>query len=92
MGHVCPGVPRAKLRRVPASPVRVAGRPAGHSTRSPLSDATGHQARHRLPPDAAARPADAGPAAMSVAIDAALSNLKPLRDLAQNWDINIASW
>ena len=36
--------------------------------------------------------ADAGPAAMSVAIDAALSNLKPLRDLAQNWDINIASW
>ena len=36
--------------------------------------------------------ADAGPAAMSVAIDAALSNLKPLRDLAQNWDIDIASW
>ena len=36
--------------------------------------------------------ADAGPATMSIAIDAALSNLKPLRDLAQNWDINIASW
>jgi len=36
--------------------------------------------------------ADAGPAAMSIAIDAALSNLKPLRDLAQNWDIDIASW
>ena len=41
---------------------------------------------------AAATAADAGPAAMSMAIEAALSNLKPLRDLAQNWDIDIASW
>ena len=26
------------------------------------------------------------------AIEATLTNLKPLRDLAQNWDINIATW
>jgi hypothetical protein len=32
------------------------------------------------------------PASINVAIESALSNLKPLRDLAQNWDIDIASW
>ena len=36
--------------------------------------------------------APSGPAAMNIAIESALSNLKPLRDLAQNWDIDIASW
>ena len=36
--------------------------------------------------------APSGPAAMNIAIESALSNLKPLRDLGQNWDIDIASW
>jgi hypothetical protein len=26
------------------------------------------------------------------AIESALLNIKPLRDLAQNWDIDLASW
>jgi len=42
-----------------------------------------------LQPPAAA--CNDGPAAMNLAVEAALSNLKPLRDLAQNWDIDIAS-
>ena len=40
------------------------------------------------PPDGAA----AAAAATNRAIEAALTNLKPLRDLAQNWDIDIATW
>ena len=36
LDNFCRGVPRAKIRRVPGSPVRVAGCPAGYLIISPL--------------------------------------------------------